>query len=95
MTYQAILEQIYLQYYPQLKKFKLISKMLGNKLRMFLRSNSNALGAAVVVVVVELVVVTFRVVVGICLVVLEITLTEVVITDAVVVGVIPMVRTCC
>ena len=37
--------------HPQLKKFKLMSKMLGKKLKMFLLSSSNAVGAVVDVVI--------------------------------------------
>ena len=71
--------------HPQLKKFKFISKILGNRLKIFLLSNSNALGAVVVVVVVVLVVVIFTVVVGINLTVVKTTLVEVVVEEIMVV----------
>ena len=37
--------------HPQLKKFKLMSKIFGKKLKMFLLSSSNAVGAVVDVVI--------------------------------------------
>ena len=37
--------------HPQLKKFRLMSKIFGKKLKMFLLSSSNAVGGAVDVVI--------------------------------------------